>query len=130
MVARSSGGHRSRARSALAGCVHFRRERRVVEPVDLEGEEQQAPAQVGQALHRVLIEPSAHRIVGLVAGLVQLGIAADLAEDFADILVFGDRRAESRTVQIRDFAAMAFEIRNTCLDRGEVGLRSPPSGPL
>ena len=63
---------------------------RVVDPVDLEREEQQRCGRIGDALLHRLIEPR-HLRIAHVLGIVELGEAADATDQLLQALILRDR---------------------------------------
>ena len=80
------------------GVGEFRLQRRVVQAVQLQREEDQVAADRRHPLIHALIEPADGGVAG-IAGEQQLGVGPDAPQQFLDTLILGDRGTKARTGQ-------------------------------
>ena len=106
--------------------LHLLGEVGILDPLQLQSEEQQLRADVGQALGDVLREAAALGI-GHVAGVVEGGIGADAAHQVAHCLIAGDGGAQRLAVEAAHLALVVAGEGRRLLGRApEVGREVRP----
>ncbi len=117
-----------RAIAGQGGIGQLRLQQRVIQPVQLQGEEDQVAADRRHLLIHRLVE-SPDRRIGRILGEQKLGIGGDPPEQFLDPLILADDRRQRRSGQLGQRAGVGggegfshpFGLRHILLHLGAVG---------